>query len=54
MTSGRGMPLKAGLDKESGVLGWMGLIREKLTVTKGSTITMNAMVMNLEKLLHLF
>jgi hypothetical protein len=32
----------------------LGLIREKLAVTQGSTIAMNVLVMNLEKLLELF
>jgi hypothetical protein len=32
--------------------GW-GLIREKLALTQGSTIAMNILVMNLEKLLEL-
>jgi len=31
----------------------LGLIREKLAVTQGSTIALNVMVMNLEKLLEL-
>ena len=31
----------------------MGLIREKLAVTQGSTIALNVLVMNLEKLLEL-
>jgi hypothetical protein len=31
----------------------LGLIREKLAVTQGSTIAMNVLVMNLEKLLEL-
>ena len=31
----------------------LGLIREKLAVTQGSTITLNMLVMNLEKLLEL-
>jgi IS5 family transposase len=31
----------------------LGLIREKLAVTQGSTITLNVLVMNLEKLLEL-
>ena len=31
----------------------LGLIREKLAVTQGSTIAMNLLVMNLEKLLEL-
>ena len=31
----------------------LGLIREKLTLTQGSTIAMNILVMNLEKLLEL-
>jgi hypothetical protein len=32
----------------------LGLIRERLTLTQGSTIAMNILVMNLEKLLELF
>ena len=31
----------------------LGLIREKLAVTQGSTIALNVLVMNLEKLLEL-
>ena len=31
----------------------LGLIREKLSVTRGSTIAMNVLVMNLQKLLEL-
>ena len=31
----------------------LGLIREKLSATQGSTIALNALVMNLEKLLEL-
>jgi hypothetical protein len=30
----------------------LGLIREKLAVTQGSTIALNVLVMNLEKLLE--
>jgi hypothetical protein len=31
----------------------LGLIREKLAITQGSTIALNILVMNLEKLLEL-
>ena len=31
----------------------LGLIREKLAITQGSTIALNVLVMNLEKLLEL-
>jgi len=52
MTSGHATPSRENLAKANAAYG-LGLIRQKLALTQGSTIAMNKLMINLEKLLEL-